>query len=156
MKKSKVILMSLISLALASSSALANGDSHKTPSGIPPVEVRIEMGEFFFSPSLLNLVGGLPYIFRFVNIGKVAHEFDSPALVAISESEKVEVVSPGGKVIAQIYGVPDEIILAPGAQAVWHFTPRYSAQAGIVCDLPGHREAGMTGHFVVKAVKEGK
>ena len=104
--------MSLISLALASSSALANGDSHKTPSGIPPVEVRIEMGEFFFSPSLLNLVGGLPYIFRFVNIGKVAHEFDSPALVAISESEKVEVVSPGGKVIAQIYGVPDEIILA--------------------------------------------
>ncbi|WOV91631.1 MAG: hypothetical protein R1F54_02990 [Candidatus Zeuxoniibacter abyssi] len=93
MKKSKVILMSLISLALASSSALANGDLHKTPSGIPPVEVRIEMGEFFFSPSLLNLVGGLPYIFRFVNIGKVAHEFDSPALVAISESEKVEVVS---------------------------------------------------------------
>ena len=138
--------------ALAASGAFASsGMSSRAADGTPAAEIRMEMGEYFFSPAKLQLVGGLPYVLRLENIGALEHEFDAPALAGVAADSWVEVFGPDGKVVAKIFGVPEEMILAPGESAAWHFTPLHALEAGIVCDLPGHREAGMTGRVLVRA-----
>ena len=150
MKTTRLLPCAAIALsALCGSDAEANG--YAKPNGVPAVEIRMEMGEYFFSPSILRLVGGLPYVLRLENTGEMEHEFDAPALAGVSADSWVEVFGADGKAAAKIYGAPDEMVVFPGESVAWHFTPLHSLEAGIVCDLPGHREQGMVGRVIVRA-----
>jgi plastocyanin len=80
------------------------------------VATRVSMTEFAFSPDPVVSSGRRLEI---VNDGVVAHDFVLPAL-----GKGTPDVPPGGSIVLDLAGQP------PGTYVV-------------VCDLPGHREAGM-------------
>ena len=104
-----------------------------------------------FSPKRLTFETGKLYKLLLVNVSPQTHEFDSTALSDAVFTHKVEVVSPQGEEIAEIVGTVREIEVGPGATVEWYFVPIRAVKEGeIVCDLPGHKEAGMTATFNIQ------
>ena len=87
-------------------------------------EVKIKMTEFKFEPTTVEVKAG-KVKFELENAGAVEHSF-----VIIGTDNKLEAVQPGksGEL---------EVDLKPGTYQ-------------IECDIPGHKEAGMTMTIVVK------
>ena len=87
-------------------------------------EVRIKMTEFKFEPTTIEVKAG-KVKFELENAGAVEHSF-----VIVGTDKKLEAVQPGksGEL---------EVDLKPGTYQ-------------IECDIPGHKEAGMTMTIVVK------
>lgn len=104
-----------------------------------------------FSPKQLTFETGKLYKLLLVNVSPQTHEFDSVALSDAVFTHKVEVVSPEGEEIAEIVGSIREIEVGPNTTVEWYFVPvRAVKQGEIVCDLPGHREAGMVATFTIQ------
>ena len=87
-------------------------------------EVKIRMTEFKFEPATVEVQAG-KVKFELENAGAVEHSF-----VIVGTDKKLEAIQPGksGEL---------EIDLKPGTYQ-------------IECDIPGHKEAGMTMTIVVK------
>lgn len=81
--------------------------------------LRISMTEFAFEPDPLVLATGDGASLEVVNDGEVAHDL---------------VIGELGK------GTPD---LAPGASMVLDLSDQPAGTYRVLCDLPGHTEAGM-------------
>jgi uncharacterized cupredoxin-like copper-binding protein len=121
----------------------------------PYTTVRLELGtpdgKMAFVPAHLELRVGTRYRLNLVNVGPVDHEFDAPQFTLNAESERVEVFDKAGTRVAVLQGKPDEIVVAPGARVEWYLMPiKPLASAEMLCDLPGHREAGMKGTLRVR------
>jgi uncharacterized cupredoxin-like copper-binding protein len=121
----------------------------------PYQTVRLELStpdaRMAFVPAHLELRVGTRYRLTLVNVGPVAHEFDAPAFVLSVESERVEVFDRAGSRVAVLVGRPEEVELAPGARVDWYLMPLKAMQnADMLCDLPGHLQAGMRGTITVR------
>ncbi len=104
-----------------------------------------------YSPKQLTFETGKLYKLLLVNVSPVTHEFDSTALSDAVFTHKVEVVSPEGVEIAEIVGTIREIEVGPDTTVEWYFVPVRAVKDGeIVCDLPGHKEAGMVARFTIQ------
>jgi uncharacterized cupredoxin-like copper-binding protein len=104
-----------------------------------------------FTPRTLTFETGQLYKLLLLNGSPQKHEFDSTALSEAVFTHKVEVVSPEGQEIAEIVGAVREIEVGPGTTVEWYFVPvRAVKQGDIVCDLPGHKQAGMTATFSIQ------
>jgi uncharacterized cupredoxin-like copper-binding protein len=116
-----------------------------------PIEVVVKMTEFKFIPNHLEFEAGKLYKLKLVNIGKTKHEFDSPRLSDKVFTQKIVVVDKKGNMIAEIKGNPYEIEIAPEQTVEWWFMPITSEKetGEIICDIPGHLEAGMRGTVVI-------
>jgi uncharacterized cupredoxin-like copper-binding protein len=134
-------------LALLPTPAAAADDPYTT--------VRVELGtpdgRMTFTPSHLRLRVGTRYRLTIVNGSPSEHEFDAPELILSSESERVEVFDTAGAKVAVLQGKPDEIVVAPGARVEWYLMPlKALSGAAMLCDLPGHKQAGMQGSIDVR------
>ncbi len=141
MKKGALILAAVL---LSTSLVWAGGDlSRQTP-----VELKVLLGakdsEFAIRPKTWNLETGKLYKVALVNEGKVKHEWVAPEFTLTIWTRKVQV---GG---VEVKGVINEIELEAGAKADWYFVPIRTGEFEMVCEIEGHREAGMLGKIVVK------
>lgn len=141
MKKGALILTAVL---LSTSLVWAGGDlSRQTP-----VELKVLLGakdsEFVIRPKTWNLETGKLYKVTLVNEGKVKHEWVAPEFALTIWTRKVQV---GG---VEVKGVINEIELEVGAKADWYFVPIRTGEFEMVCEIEGHREAGMVGKILVK------
>lgn len=105
---------------------LANGqdDSASSPTG--GSSVRVSMTEFAFDPGPIVLQHGAGARLEVVNDGKVPHDL---------------LISALGK------GTPD---LPPGQTTVLDLSGQPAGTYRVVCDLPGHTEAGMVTKLILR------
>ncbi len=87
-------------------------------------EVRVELDEFSFSPSVLELRAGETVNLVLVNEGQLPHDLTIPALGF-------------------------SLAVGPGETASAALTVERAGSYGFFCSVPGHRAAGMVGTLVV-------
>lgn len=87
--------------------------------------IEVETSEFKFNPQTLRVTEGEVVRFKVTNNGKMPHEFELRAL-------GVEALIPQGKSVT--------LTVRPLKAGVYN----------LVCDIPGHMEAGMQGELIVK------
>lgn len=93
--------------------------------GADDSSVRVSMSDFAFDPDPVSLGQGERRL-TIVNDGLVAHDFVVPEL---------------GK------GTPD---LPPGGEMVLDLSQQPTGTYEVICDLPGHREAGMVTEITLR------
>jgi uncharacterized cupredoxin-like copper-binding protein len=119
------------------------------PTSPAPREVKLEMGEFFFKPSISSVPSG-QVTFVATNTGKIEHELvviktDLPADALPVAEGKVNEEAAGISVIGEIE--PEE--LGPGKTATKTFTLAPGKYV-LVCNIAGHYQAGMRAPFTVQ------
>ena len=125
-------------------SAGAPGDA-KASSRIVLITMQDSDGHMRFIPNKLDVKKGEQIKFMIRNSGAVAHEF-----VLATTAENLEHAKLMQKYPDMEHDDPNAIRLAPGktGEIIWKFTK--AGEFEFACLIPGHREAGMTGHIVVK------
>lgn len=106
--------------------------------------VKIEMGEMFFTPKSVTLAAGKPYVLELVNTGKVKHEFAAEAFFRSAAVRKVE--NAGSEVKAPFF---TEIEVFAGKTVELFVIPVLPGTFDMLCEITGHREAGMEGTITV-------
>ena len=95
--------------------------------GIQPDGSYVIVGtEFAFEPTALTIPVGEEAVVVFKNLGTVDHNLESESL-----------------------GIATGTIRIGGERTV-RFTPRSTGEFELVCSIPGHPEAGMTGAIIVQ------
>jgi uncharacterized cupredoxin-like copper-binding protein len=120
----------------------ANWDTKQT--------IRIESGEagakMFYSPKQLTLKVGKPYVLELVNVGKVKHEYTADEFFPTVAFRKAEDAVGEYKGLSLTEG---EVL--PGKQLDLYVIPTKAGTYTVVCEIEGHREAGMIGTVTVTA-----
>ena len=160
MKPRTAVSLLALGIALAATQASAGagppGHSHDTFSagepGDPKKPARIVMvtmregdGKMMFIPDRVEVTRGEQVRFMILNSGELAHEFilatkedNLKHAEAMKKNPDMEHDDPNGKSVAP----------KKGSEIVWRFTKAGTFEYG--CNIPGHREAGMTGTVIVK------
>jgi len=148
--------MLLIGIALALGACAAPTTSRATV-------ITVELGEFYFKPSRLELPAGQTVTLQLINNGKVEHEFMVGREVKEHEGEMhgfhqdffagIEVtytVEKGEVEREEEHGF--EVELEPGGKAILTFTvpSDRTGEWEMACFVPGHYEAGMKGTLLVR------
>lgn len=108
-----------------------------------PAVIAVDMREFAFRPSVIQLTAGRPVRLVFTNRGQIAHQFETEYLRQIPArvmDATLSVETPG----------LDLVRLAPGSSATVEFLPRRRGRFTFACTIEGHREAGMHGVLEVR------
>lgn len=143
-----VLAVSVLAFAPA---AHAEGDLSRDN----PTEIVIEMGQtdakhMYFKPNHIDLETGKAYKIVFKNTDKIKHEFAAPELIGKVFTRKVEVLGPDGKMAAEVKGYVTEIEVAGGGVSEWFIVPvQPGKDIPIVCEIEGHKEAGMVGTVTI-------
>jgi uncharacterized cupredoxin-like copper-binding protein len=110
--------------------------------------VRIEAGEvgakMFFKPTNVTLKMGTPTVIKLVNVGKMKHEFTSGQFFPTMAFRKAEDSSGEYKT----HLLKEAEVLA-GKQLDLYVIPTKAGTFKIVCEIPGHEQAGMVGTIQV-------
>ncbi|MBX6329971.1 MAG: cupredoxin family protein [Pseudolabrys sp.] len=117
----------------------------KAPSRIVLITMQDSDGNMRFIPNKLDVKKGEQIKFVIRNGGVIAHEF-----VLATAAENLEHAKLMQKYPDMEHDDPNAIRLAPGktGEIVWKFTKAGAFEFS--CLIPGHREAGMIGHVIVK------
>ncbi len=107
-------------------------------------KIRVELGEMFFTPKNLSLAAGKPYVLELVNTGKVKHEFTAAKFFRAAATRKAQSASSEVK-------VPffTEIEVKSGKTVELFVIPVMPGSFEMLCEIKGHREAGMEGTITV-------
>ena len=117
--------------------------------GSAPTKVTITMTEFGFEPNAINVTAGSPVELTLVNEGAIEHDF-------VIEKISVDNVSVEGEGVGDHHmsGDHSEFDLhastSAGATSTLTFIPTEFGTYQIICSVPGHKDAGMTGELIVK------
>jgi uncharacterized cupredoxin-like copper-binding protein len=135
--------------------AAPRADEPEGEAGPKAIPILLTLGSadnrMAFTPDALSFEVGKLYKLILVNPSPQRHEFDATELGKAVSTRKVEVISPEGEEVAEIVGAVREIEVAPQATVEWYFVPRRRvARGAFVCDLPGHKAAGMRGTFSIR------
>jgi uncharacterized cupredoxin-like copper-binding protein len=107
-------------------------------------KVKVELNEMSFTPKNLTFEAGKPYVIELVNKGKVKHEFTAgqffrSVATRKAESESSEVKVPFFTEIEVLAGKTVELFVIPIMPGTFE----------LLCEIEGHREAGMEGTITV-------
>lgn len=108
--------------------------------------LRIDLGEMYFKPKQIALKANTPYKLELVNVGAKKHEFvadDFFGTVAFRKAENVTGEYKGPTV--------REAEVFAGKQLDLYLIPTKAGSYLLVCEIEGHREAGMEGTITVSA-----
>jgi uncharacterized cupredoxin-like copper-binding protein len=94
--------------------------------GTAPQPIKVVAKEFAFEPKEIKVKVGQPVKLILENKGVIEHDLVIEKLNAKTQP------------------------LKPGKTAELTFTPKAKGRYPIVCSVPGHKEAGMTGTLVVE------
>lgn len=115
----------------------------------PVTKITVTMKEFTFEPAVINGTADVPVEITLVNEGAIEHDF-------VIESIPVEDVSTQGASAEDDHMSDDHVEFdlhtstAANATSILRFTPTQPGIYKIICSVPGHLEAGMTGELIVK------
>jgi len=106
--------------------------------------VRVELGEYYFTPSALTFEAGKPYKVELVNVGQIKHEFTAEDFFASVAWRKAE--SGQSEIKAPYF---TEIEVFAGQTVELFFVPISTGTFDLLCEIEGHLEAGMRGTVTV-------
>lgn len=116
-------------------------------SGQSATKITVTVKEFVFDPNVITVTAGEPVELTFINEGAVEHDF---AVEVISVTD----VSTSGSGDHHMSGDHSKYALhtstPAGETSTLTFTPTEPGTYKIICSVPGHLEAGMTGELIVK------
>lgn len=107
-------------------------------------KVRVVLGEMFFTPKNVTLEAGKPYVIELANTGKVKHEFSAGKFFRSVATRKVE--NPGSEVKVPFF---TEVEVLAGKSVELFVIPTVPGSFEMLCEIKGHREAGMEGTITV-------
>jgi uncharacterized cupredoxin-like copper-binding protein len=106
--------------------------------------VSVELGEFFFEPDVITLQVDQPYKLELKNAGTEKHEFTADAFYRSVAFRKAQ------DTLGEYKGPhPSEIEVFAGQQTDLYLIPTQVGEYELVCEIEGHKEAGMVGKIVV-------
>jgi len=115
----------------------------------PPVQqVTLTGSEFSFSPSTIDLQVGQRVELTIKNAGSLDHDLKSE--IPLSGLTYLEADNPKDEEANNIATGAFDVDYNTGTVARISFVPSQAGVYQFACDLPGHKEAGMVGTFVVK------
>ncbi len=124
-----------------------------TACGAPPAPsaaITVTETDFQFSPGVLSVPLGQAVTIKFVNNGKVTHDF---AIVALDATEisgnTTDSSMQGHSAHASEYVI--HVATSAGGSSTLVFTPQKAGQYEFICTVEGHKEAGMLGTLIVVA-----
>ena len=116
-------------------------------SGQATTKITITVKEFAFDPNIITVTAGEPVELTFINEGAVEHDF------AVEVIPVTDVSTSGGS-DHHISGDHSKYALhtstPAGETSTLTFTPTEPGTYKIICSVPGHLDAGMTGELIVK------
>ncbi len=141
MKKNKLFAISMIALAVVLVLAACGGSGGGSGSG-GSTNVTVTMKEFAFDPANVTVPAGAKVSLTLTNNGSVQHTW-----VVMKQGTKVS----GSFTDADKANIYFSQAVDPGKTVTATFTaPSQAGDYQIVCDVPGHFEAGMQGTLTVK------
>ncbi len=151
MKITAQALLLIATLASYTDVALAAGDMTQQT----PIDIKVQLGDaknaMRFVPDKIELETGKLYRLILSNPSPEKHYFSSEGLSQAVFTRKVQVNGGSGKALAEVKGVIREIEVYPNAVTEWWFVPIKTGHFGdLKCTIPGHTEAGMVGHILIK------
>jgi len=116
--------------------------------GATPTKVTVTMTEFGFEPNVINVSAGSPVELTLVNEGAVEHDF----VIEVIQVTNVSSSNSGDHHMATDEHSEFDLhtSTAAGETSTLTFTPTESGTYKIICSVPGHLDAGMTGELIVK------
>ncbi|MEN9266636.1 MAG: plastocyanin/azurin family copper-binding protein [Thermostichales cyanobacterium BF4_bins_65] len=113
-----------------------------------PVVLTVNLGtaegELRFEPDQIQMRVGVPYQLHLVNPSPMKHYFTAKDFADAIWTRKVQTEG------AEIKGHINNVELKPGASLDWYLVPQQPGSYGVVCTIPGHREAGMVAEVVIQ------
>jgi uncharacterized cupredoxin-like copper-binding protein len=116
--------------------------------GAAPTQITVTMTEFGFEPNSITVTAGSPVELTLVNEGAIEHDF---------VIEVIPVTDVSSSNSGEHHMSTDEhsefdlhTSTAAGETNTLTFTPTESGTYQIICSVPGHLDAGMTGELIVK------
>ena len=116
--------------------------------GSAPTKVTITMKEFGFEPNTIEVTAGAPVELTLVNEGAIEHDF---------VIEVIPVTNVSSSNSGDHHMSTDEhsefywhTSTAAGETSTLTFTVTEPGTYKIICSVPGHLDAGMTGELIVK------
>jgi len=127
MRKGSVVgFISLLAMLLAACSGGGGASPQAPASG---ATFNVVATEFAFNPNTFKASVGQPITFKITNKGTVDHTF---VIMGLDGKEAVKAT------------------IRTGGTETLQFTPTIAGVYPVVCDLPGHKEAGMQATLTVK------
>jgi len=149
-----VILVSCAPLVLAlAMAACTAAPGSPTATGQAPIEVQVVATEFKLEPSIITIPLGRQVRLTFINRGAIEHDWEAQGLRATD----VRVVATSSGLSTRLADIATEHatrdiphpMAGSGQQMTIEFTPQGAGTFDIVCEVPGHKEAGMVAKLVV-------
>lgn len=155
------MLFHLVALvvSLVSAPVQAHGDTGGHPASATQISVTVVAKDGLFEPSLVQVKSGQTLKFVVRNESNLVHEFtigdESKQLehrremARLFEKGAVRFDKVNTMVIHE-HGHTNSVLIAPGqtGEVIWTFADSQTIVFG--CNVPGHYESGMRGHFDVK------
>ncbi|MCQ3935621.1 MAG: hypothetical protein DPW18_01110 [Chloroflexi bacterium] len=116
--------------------------------GSAPTKVTVTMSEFAFEPASITVTAGQPVEITLVNEGAIEHDFAIEVIPV--EDVSTEGSMSGHDESGQHSEFDVHTATGPGETSVLRFTPTQPGTYKIICSVPGHLDAGMTGELIVK------
>ena len=143
-----VFTLCMVFLGSSETAWAAGSEGAKAPSQQSLIEVRIHLGnladELKFEPSQLTFDAGKRYKLFLDNPSSQKHYFTAKDFADSIWTQKVQ----AGAV--EVKGAIHELELKAGAEAEWVFVTMKPGDYELHCSIPGHTEAGMTGHLTIR------
>jgi len=151
LKHATAVLFGTTLLASYAGMALSGGDLTQQT----PIDIKVQLGGEKnlrrFVPERIELETGKLYRLILSNPSSEKHYFSSEGLSQAVFTRKVQVNGPSGQALAEVKGAVREIEVYPNDVTEWWFVPVKSGHFDdLKCTIPGHAEAGMVGHIVIK------
>jgi len=135
----------MAALLVAGMTALAVAPARAEEDDTPTQRLAVEMIEYRFSPSTVQLEAGVETHLTIINRGRMIHEFEVPYLTDL------QVDVENGDLLVAALGLA-EVRVAAGKSVTLVFTPERRGEFPIVCDVKEpapHKMLGMRGRLVV-------
>lgn len=117
--------------------------------------VEVTMGDMYYEPKSIAIKAGETIRFVLVNKGQLEHEFTlgDEASQAAHRKEMLAMLAQHGADHASMPGMhhadANSTTVAPGKTGELTWTFGEARNLEFACNVPGHYEAGMVGHFSV-------
>jgi uncharacterized cupredoxin-like copper-binding protein len=106
-------------------------------SGAPAANISVEMTEFIFTPKEMTAFSGRETMLELKNSGSIEHK--------LTILKKGAVASPPFDREKQAGDILVEFTLNAGKSDTFKFSLPEPGEYAIICNIPGHMEAGMVG-----------
>ncbi|GAB4498559.1 MAG: hypothetical protein OHK003_11230 [Anaerolineales bacterium] len=116
--------------------------------GAAPTKVTVTMKEFGFEPNVIHATADLPVELTLVNEGAIEHDF---VIEVIPVTDVSSSNSGDHHMSTDEHSEYDlHTSTSAGETSTLTFTPTEPGTYQIICSVPGHKDAGMTGELIVK------